>query len=102
MSDNQVLRTWDETVISSEKGKRVVHYILKDSIGNSLLAVVGKDRCVNHLSYAVTENYLRVFGPTGNVHAGTKWHSRRDVINWLKSVVSRGGPILANSSMYNF
>ncbi|KAL3614931.1 hypothetical protein CASFOL_040592 [Castilleja foliolosa] len=98
MSDNQVRREWDEVVISSEKGKRVVHYILKDSIGNSLLAVVGKDRSVNHLSYTVTEDYLRVFGPTSKVHAGTKWESRRDVINWLISVVSRGGPIMANST----
>lgn len=100
MSDNQVLRAWEERVVSQEKGSRIVHYIMRDSIGSSLLAVVGRDRCINHMSYVVSDDYLRVFGSTSTVHTGTNWGARRDVVEWLVSVVSRGGPILANSSMY--
>ncbi|KAK6133201.1 hypothetical protein DH2020_033037 [Rehmannia glutinosa] len=98
MSNNEVVRAWEERVISQEKGSRIVHYILKDSTGNSVLAVVGRERSINHMSYAITEDYLRVFGSTCTVHAGTRWRARRDVVHWLISVVSRGGPILANST----
>lgn len=99
MPDNQVLRAWEERVIVQEKGSRIVHYMLKDNTGNSLLAVVGRERSINHMAYAISEDFLRVFGSTSTVHAGKKWEARRDVVEWLISVVSRGGPILANSSM---
>ncbi|KAK6133190.1 hypothetical protein DH2020_033080 [Rehmannia glutinosa] len=98
MSNNEVLRAWEERVISQEKGSRIVHYILKDSTGNSVIAVVGRERSINHMSYAITEDYLRVFGSTCTVHAGTRWRARRDVVHWLISVVSRAGPILTNST----
>ncbi|PIM99056.1 hypothetical protein CDL12_28452 [Handroanthus impetiginosus] len=98
MSDDQVMRAWEERIILREKGRRLVHYILKDSMGNSVLAVVGRDRSVNHMAYEISEDFLCVFGSTSTVHAGTKWRARRDVIEWLVSVVSRGGPILANST----
>ncbi|KAI3466501.1 hypothetical protein Pfo_023164 [Paulownia fortunei] len=98
MPDNQVLRAWEERVILQEKGRRIVHYILRDSTGNSLLAVVGRERSINHMAYAISEDFLHVFGSTSTVHAGTKWRARRDVVEWLKSLVSIGGPILANST----
>ncbi|KAL0321059.1 UNVERIFIED_CONTAM: hypothetical protein Sradi_5367400 [Sesamum radiatum] len=98
MSDKEVLRAWEERVISQEKGRRIVHYILKDTTGSSLLAVVGRDRSVNHMAYVISEAFLCVFASTSAVHAGTKWRARRDVVEWLKSVVSRGGPIFGNST----
>ncbi|KAK4398835.1 hypothetical protein Sango_1359000 [Sesamum angolense] len=83
MSHNQVLRAWEERVISQEKGSRIVHYLLRDSTGNSLLAVVGAERSVNHMIYSVTEDFLRVFGSRNAVHAGTRWKARKDVVECL-------------------
>ncbi|KAL7142870.1 hypothetical protein ABFS83_08G153700 [Erythranthe nasuta] len=98
MSENQVLKAWEERVISSEKGNRIIHYILKDSTGDSLLAVVGKERSINHMCYTVSEEFLHAMGPTSTVHSSTKWRSRRDVVEWLVSLVSKNGPIVANST----
>ncbi|EYU33840.1 hypothetical protein MIMGU_mgv11b018945mg [Erythranthe guttata] len=102
MSENQVLKAWEERVISSEKGNRIIHYILKDSTGDSLLAVVGKERSINHMCYTVSEEFLHAMGPTSTAHSSTKWRSRRDVVEWLVSLVSENGPIFANSSTYNY
>ncbi|KAK6149643.1 hypothetical protein DH2020_017168 [Rehmannia glutinosa] len=101
MSDNQVLRAWEERVISQEKGSRIVHYFLMDSAGNSLLAIVGIERSRRHMFYSVTEDFLRVFGSTSTVHAGTRWKARKDVVEFLSSIASGGGPIFANSSQKN-
>ncbi|KAK6124770.1 hypothetical protein DH2020_041491 [Rehmannia glutinosa] len=98
MSDNQVLRAWEERVISQEKDNRIVHYLLVDSTGNQLLAVVGIERSRRHIIYSVTEDFLRVFGSTSTVHAGTRWKSRKDVVECLSSITSGGGPIFANSN----
>ncbi|KAK6124769.1 hypothetical protein DH2020_041490 [Rehmannia glutinosa] len=98
MSDNQVLRAWEERVISQEKGSRIVHYFLMDSAGNSLLAIVGIERSRRHMFYSVTEDFLRVFGSTSTVHAGTRWKARKDVVEFLSSIASGGGPIFANSN----
>ncbi|KAI3456571.1 hypothetical protein Pfo_013234 [Paulownia fortunei] len=97
MSDSQVLRAWEEREISQEKGSRIVHYLLKDSTGNSLLAAVGIERSIRHMTYSVTEDFLRVFGSTSTVHAGTRWKARKDVVECLTSMASGGGPIFANS-----
>ncbi|KAH6787753.1 hypothetical protein C2S52_007305 [Perilla frutescens var. hirtella] len=100
MSDNQkeVLRGWEECVISGEKGSRIVHYNLRDSTGNSLLAVVGIERSINHIIYSLSEDYLRAFKSTSTVHAGTRWKARKDVVNFLKSLTSQGGSIFTDSN----
>ncbi|KAG8385859.1 hypothetical protein BUALT_Bualt03G0089000 [Buddleja alternifolia] len=49
------------------------------------------------MTYSVTEDFLRVFGSTSTVHAGTRWKSRKHVIGCLKSLVKGGGPIFDNS-----
>lgn len=98
-SQNQVLRAWEERVVSKERGSRIVHYTLRDSTTNSLLAVVGIEKSRNHMIYSVTEDYLRVFGSTEAVHSGTKWKARKDVVEFLMSITSVGGPIFAISSM---
>lgn len=99
MCDSGVIRAWEECVVVPERGSRIVHYNLKDNIGNSVVAVVGRERCINHMVYTVSEDYLRVFGSAGGVYAGKKWQARREVVDWLITVVARGGPIMASSSM---
>lgn len=99
MSDSPVVRTWEERVIVPERGSRIVHFIINDSLGNSVLAVVGRERCLNHMVYMISEDFLRVFGSTSTIRAGKKWQARRDAVEWLASVVAKGGPVLANSSM---
>ncbi|XP_057795174.1 uncharacterized protein LOC131011385 [Salvia miltiorrhiza] len=97
MCDSGVLRAWEECVVVPERGSRIVHYILKDNIGNSVVAAVGRERCINHMVYTISDDFLRVFGSTTGVGAGKKWHARREVVEWLISVVARGGPITASS-----
>ena len=66
----------------------MVHYFLKDSAGESVLAVVGTERCVRH-SYVVVEDFLQVHGKECSIHAGFKWKSRREVVDWLTSMLSK-------------
>lgn len=99
MMNCQAFKSWEERVISLEKGNRVVHYYLKDSAGNSVLAVVGTERSIRHMIYVVLEEFLYIYGFTTRVHAETKWRARQEVVEWLTSVVSRSAPVLANNSM---
>ncbi|XP_073124596.1 uncharacterized protein [Henckelia pumila] len=96
MSEEQVMRAWEERVISQEKGNRTIHYIIRDTTGYHLLAVVGTERG-KHMIYTVTRDFIRVFGPTREVHDGKKWQTRRDVVEWLVSLVSKRSPILIDS-----
>ncbi|XP_057975174.1 uncharacterized protein LOC131162574 [Malania oleifera] len=80
---------WKEEFISQERGNRVVHYFLKDSAGDSTLAVVGTERSVRHMFYVVADDFLKACGPENSVHAGFKWRSRREVVDWLTSMLSK-------------
>ncbi|KAK4275335.1 hypothetical protein QN277_018435 [Acacia crassicarpa] len=80
---------WKEQFISQERGNRVVHYYLKDSAGDSILAVVGTERSLRHMFYVVAEEFLEVCGKEGAIHAGFKWRSRREVVDWLTSMLSK-------------
>ncbi|XP_059666544.1 uncharacterized protein LOC132312263 isoform X2 [Cornus florida] len=80
---------WKEQFVSKERGKRVVHYFLKDVSGDSILAVVGTERSVRHMFYVVAEEFLKVYGTENSVHAGYRWRSRREVVNWLTSMLSK-------------
>ncbi|KAJ7963650.1 putative Agenet domain-containing protein / bromo-adjacent domain-containing protein [Quillaja saponaria] len=80
---------WKEEFISQERGNRVVHYFLKDSAGESTLAVVGTERSVRHMFYVVAEDFLEVYGEEGPIRAGFKWRSRREVVDWLTSMLSK-------------
>lgn len=92
------MRAWEECVISREKGKRTIHYIIRDTSGYHLLAVVGTGRG-KHMIYKVARDFIRVFGSTSEIHDGKKWLTRRDVVEWLVSIVSKRTPILVQSSM---
>lgn len=80
---------WKEQFVSKERGNRVVHYFLKDASGESILAIVGTERSVRHMFYVVSEEFLDVHGAENSVHAGFRWRSRREVVNWLTSMLSK-------------
>lgn len=93
---------WKEQFVSKERGNRVVHYFLKDSTGESVLAVVGTERSVRHMFYVVSEEFLKVHGAETSVHAGFRWRSRREVVNWLTSMLSKQNRQCDRSSMLFF
>ncbi|KAJ1441259.1 Bromo adjacent-like proteiny [Sesbania bispinosa] len=72
-----------------ERGNRVVHFYLKDSAGESILAVVGTERSVRHMCYVVAEEFLEICGKEGSIPTGFKWRSRREVVDWLTSMLSK-------------
>ncbi|KAK4575805.1 hypothetical protein RGQ29_026667 [Quercus rubra] len=80
---------WKEQFVSQERGNRVVHYFLKDSTGESIRAVVGTERSVRHMFYVVAEEFLQAYGKESSIHAGYKWRSRREVVDWLTSMLSK-------------
>nr|XP_021842638.1 uncharacterized protein LOC110782720 isoform X2 [Spinacia oleracea] len=80
---------WKEEFVSQERGSRIVHYVLKDSCGKSVLAVVGTERSLRHMVYVVAEEFLSYSGTDNPVQAGFKWRSRREVVDWLTSMLAR-------------
>ncbi|XP_061345978.1 uncharacterized protein LOC133291696 [Gastrolobium bilobum] len=80
---------WKEHFVSQERGNRVVHYFLKDSAGESILAVVGTERSLRHMFYVVAEEFLELCGYDSSIRAGFKWRSRREVVDWLTSTLSK-------------
>ncbi|TQD76606.1 hypothetical protein C1H46_037854 [Malus baccata] len=75
---------WNEVFVSSDKGRREVHYHLKRSDGSSDLAVVGKEKSLRHMSYHYAHRIRSLFSMSSLV----KLKSRREVIDWLDSVVA--------------
>ncbi|KAE8680267.1 Pectin lyase-like superfamily protein [Hibiscus syriacus] len=80
---------WKEEFVSQERGNRVVHYFLKGSSGESIRAVIGTERSVRHMFYIVAEEFVEVYGADHSIHAGFKWRSRREVVDWLTSMLSK-------------
>ncbi|KZV58549.1 hypothetical protein F511_12376 [Dorcoceras hygrometricum] len=77
---------WEEVVVSSDKGRREVHYYLKRNGGGADLVVVGKEKSVRHMSYhyAMKDNMALL----SNLKRCSflKLRSRREVIDWLNSI----------------
>ncbi|XXG40957.1 hypothetical protein AAC387_Pa01g1537 [Persea americana] len=82
--ESKAFVSWDEVVISNEKAKREVHYYLRRSDGGSDLAVVGKEKSPRHMAYVVPNLFLRSLRPSSSL----KWRTRREVIDWLSSLVA--------------
>jgi uncharacterized membrane protein YeiB len=91
---------WEEHMLCHERGNRVVHYYLKEASGESVLAVIGTERSIRHMLYVVSDDFLHNYGSTGFINACTRWRARREVVNWLGSLVSRP-PCSQLSSMFN-
>ncbi|KAK9903808.1 hypothetical protein M0R45_000917 [Rubus argutus] len=83
---------WEEVFVSSDKGRREVHYYLKRSDGSSDLAVIGKEKSLRHMSYHYAFRNRSLF-PTSSL---VKLKSRREVVDWLKSVVSDASPPISS------
>lgn len=75
---------WEEVFVSADKGRREVHYYLKRSDGSPDLAVIGKEKSLRHMSYHYAFRNRSLFPAASLV----KLKSRREVVDWLKSVVS--------------
>ncbi|KAJ4760260.1 hypothetical protein LUZ62_025303 [Rhynchospora pubera] len=97
MDESKRYARWDEVVVSNDKGRREVHYFLKDSFGNADLAVVGRERSLRHMTYETTDGFLRSRhvaspsprrSPLANGSMPLKWKTRREVVDWLTSLVS--------------
>ncbi|KAJ4980904.1 hypothetical protein NE237_031741 [Protea cynaroides] len=80
---------WKEQFVSQERGNRIVHYFLKDAAGDSVLAIVGTERSLRHMVYVVAEEFVQSHGADKSIHAGFKWRSRREVVDWLTSLVTK-------------
>lgn len=80
---------WEEQVVCPERGSRVVHYYLKNTSGTSVLAVVGTERSIRHMFYVVSDEFLHAYGGDSSINVCTKWRARREVVDWLTSVISR-------------
>ncbi|KAF3431835.1 hypothetical protein FNV43_RR26571 [Rhamnella rubrinervis] len=75
---------WEEVFVSSDKGKREVHYYLKRGDGSSDLAVVGKEKSLRHMSYHYAFRNRSLFTSPSLA----KLKSRREVVDWLNFIVS--------------
>ncbi|XWS69785.1 hypothetical protein CRYUN_Cryun04dG0208400 [Craigia yunnanensis] len=77
--------SWEEVNVSSDKGRREVHYYLKRIDGVSDLAVIGKEKSLRHMSYHLAiKNRSLLFSSK----LFYKLKSHREVVYWLNSVVS--------------
>lgn len=75
--------SWEEVNASSDKGRREVHYYLKRRDGcGSDLAVIGKEKSSRHMSY----HY--VISNKSFATSLYKLKSRREVVEWLNSIIS--------------
>ncbi|XP_027768660.1 uncharacterized protein LOC107003636 [Solanum pennellii] len=88
-TDSHVFSSWEERFVSRGKGRRVVHYYLKDTSGDLILAVVGTERSLKNMLYVVSKDYLDAFGHTSTINSDTKWRTRKRVVEWLTNLISK-------------
>ncbi|KAL6281897.1 hypothetical protein ACE6H2_012826 [Prunus campanulata] len=89
MTNTHSFVSWEEHTLCQERGNRVVHYYLKEASGEFVLAVIGTERSIRHMMYVVSEEFVETYGSKGFINACTKWRARREVVEWLTSLVSR-------------
>ncbi|KNA23940.1 hypothetical protein SOVF_020520 [Spinacia oleracea] len=92
LTKNEGFLSWEERIISQDKGNRVVHYYLTHSVDDSVLAIKGTERSVRHMIYVVSDTFVEDYGTLCKVNAATKWRSRREVVDWLTKLVSKHQP----------
>lgn len=91
-SPASVYERWEEFYVSGDKGKREVHYYLKRKDGTgSDLVVIGKEKTLRHMSYhfAFKERSLH-FNFANSSSFLAKLRSRREVVDWLNSIIDLG------------
>ncbi|KAJ8747335.1 hypothetical protein K2173_013158 [Erythroxylum novogranatense] len=89
---------WEEHIVCPERGSRLVHYYLKNEFGDSVLAVIGTERSIRHMTFVVSNEFLQFFGSNKSINASTKWRARREVVRWLTSMMSRNHPGLSSET----
>ncbi|GLT91784.1 hypothetical protein SLE2022_096570 [Rubroshorea leprosula] len=88
-SDLASYDSWEEVNISVDEGRKKVHYYLKRKDGGLDLAVVGKETSLRHMRYRLAIRNRPVFASPASFG---KLKSRREVIDWLNSVISDSSP----------
>lgn len=86
-ADNHGFVAWEEHIVCNERGRRLVHFFLKDASGDSVLVVEGTERSIRHMMYVVSDEFLQIYGSKVSINACTKWRARRDVVEWLNMIV---------------
>ncbi|KAG6759647.1 hypothetical protein POTOM_036131 [Populus tomentosa] len=93
--------SWEEVSVSSDRGRREVQYYLKRNDGGKDLAITGKEKSSRHMSYYFEiRNRSNLFPMAPSL----KPKSRREVIDWLDSIVSGSllqAPIFQAGSLDN-
>lgn len=102
LTKNEGFLSWEERIISQDKGNRVVHYYLTHSVDDSVLAIKGTERSVRHMIYVVSDTFVEDYGTLCKVNAATKWRSRREVVDWLTKLVSKHQPPRSGQSNFLF
>lgn len=87
---------WEEHIISHERGNRLVHFYLRDALGAKVLAVIGTERSIRHMLYVVADDFVQAHGTDRSINVCTKWRARREVVDWLVSLVSKNHSTLDN------
>ncbi|PKU85066.1 uncharacterized protein LOC110097256 [Dendrobium catenatum] len=104
-SEFQVWVRWEEEIVSNDRGRREVHYYVRDDCGGRDLAVVGREKSVRHMAYAVPAKFYQSLislsdtaSPSGVNSAAAalpsdlKLRTRRQVVDWLSLLVSDSTP----------
>ncbi|KAB2033047.1 hypothetical protein ES319_D05G421400v1, partial [Gossypium barbadense] len=58
-----------------------------DSTSESVCAVIGSQRSIRQMFYVVAEEFVRVYAAENSNHAGFKWRSRREVVDWFTAMI---------------
>ena len=99
LANNHAYEKWEERILSKENGKREIRYYLVSTSASPLLAVVGMEKRDRHYSYVVSEEFLQAIGPNPAINTNEKWTSRKNVKEWLESLVRENNQPPTNSSM---
>lgn len=93
---------WGEKYVSKDRGSRVVHYYLIDRHGNTKLAVVGTERSLRHMVYVVSEEFMHLTNNSKSSSSSSmKWRSRREVVDWLSSLLPKSRPASSEDHITN-
>lgn len=87
MAKAPVYVSWEEVCLSTDKGRKEVHYYLKRRDGLSDLAVVGTEKGMRHFSYHYAIKDMSLLS-VSNPSSLSKLRTRREVVDWLNSIVS--------------
>lgn len=77
---------WEEVAVSTDRGRREVHFFLRRRDGAKDLAVVGRERTLRHMSYHCALRSRSAIG-LGDYALVSSLKSRREVVDWLNSVI---------------